>query len=339
MSWRTALALSAAGLLAAACVTAPAVPPRPSVARPADVAAIPGVVAESAAWTLAWHGTATADGMIAAPDGGLLFAQEQTDRIIHLAPDDAATLYMSNTEGAGSVSMSTRGELLAVQRTCTDSGLPDAEHCSDPTKVAVLAPEPRVLATSFADGRGLGRLNDLVADSRGGAYFTVGGAYYAAPDGTVTTVVEGEDVRTNGIVLSPDERTLYVTNGDVVLAFDVGEDGATSNRRDFARLEEGDFGDGMTVDSEGRLYVSSVVGAWGVYVFSPEGERLGFIPSPRQAVSVAFAGPEKRTLYLSAMGALDADGQEHAVPEGARNTAMSVYRLDMLAEGFEGRAK
>jgi gluconolactonase len=246
---------------------------------------------------------------------------------------------MSGTNGTGSVSMNTRGELLAVQRTCTDPGLPDEEGCDEPTKVAVLAPEPRALADSFADGRGLGRLNDLTADSRGGAYFTVGGAYYASPDGEVSTVVERPGVRTNGIVLSPDERTLYVTNGGEVLAFDVAEDGSTSNERVFARLEDGDAGDGMAVDSEGRLYVTSVIGFWGIYVFSSEGERLGFIPTPRQAVSTAFAGPEKRTLYVTGMGAVDADGQEHAVPEGARNTAMTVYRIDMLAQGFEGRAK
>jgi gluconolactonase len=84
--------------------------------------------------------------------------------------------------------------------------------------------------------------------------------------------------------------------------------------------------------------VTSVVGSWGVYVFDSEGERLGFIPTPRRAVSVSFAGPEKKTLYVSAMGAI-IDGREHVVPEGVRNTAMSVFRIPMLAAGFAGRAK
>jgi gluconolactonase len=223
----------------------------PPPTREAVTTAIPGVIEGGLEWTLAWAGTETADGLVAAPDGGLWFAQEQTSRIIALDVDDAASVHMTDTAGAGSLSINTEGRLFAVQRTCTDPGLPDDENCAVPTKVAVLAPEPAVLAQSFPDGRRLGRLNDLAADSRGGAYFTVGGAYYASPEGVVSTVVEGEGVRTNGIVLSPDEATLYVTNGAVVLAFDVAEDAAASNRRDFARLEEGDAGDGMAVDAEG----------------------------------------------------------------------------------------
>jgi gluconolactonase len=306
--------------------------------RVVDVDAIPGVIADDAAWTLVWQGTETADGAIAAPDGALLFAQEQTNSIIRLGPDDAAPVVMTGTEGAGSLAGNAEGRLFAVQRTCTDPGLHNPD-CAAPTKVVALTPEPRVLASSFADGRGLGRLNDLVADRRGGAYFTVGGAYYASPEGAVSTVVEGEGVRTNGIMLSPDEATLYVTNGPVVLAFDVGADGATSNARDFARLDDGDSGDGMAVDAEGRLYVTGVSLRTNLYVFDPDGARLSVIPTPRQPVSIAFAGSDRRTLYLTAMGALDPDGGEHSTPEGVRNTAMTVYKIAMLAAGYGGRAK
>jgi gluconolactonase len=297
------------------------------------------VVADGAEWTLVWSGNETADGMVGAPDGGLWFAQEQTASIIALAPDDAASVHMTDTGFAGSLSINTKGELLAVQRTCTDPGLPDDESCAVPTAVAVLAPEARVIADRFADGRTLGRLNDLTADSRGGAYFTVGGAYYADPSGAVTTVVEGEGVRTNGIILSPDEKTLYVTNGPVVLAFDVGADGSTSNQREFAQLDAGDSGDGMAVDSAGRLYVTGVGLRTNLYVFDSAGARLGIIPTPRQPVSVAFAGQPKTMLYLSGMGALDADGTEHVTPAGVRNTAMTVYRIPLLAAGFDGRPK
>jgi gluconolactonase len=314
-------------------------PPSPYSAREVDVTAIPGVVADDAAWTLVWQGNETADGMVAAPDGGLWFAQEQTASIVALSPDDQASVYMTDTGFAGSLSINTRGELLAVQRTCTDPGLPDDENCAVPTAVAVLEPTRRLLADRFADGRTLGRLNDLAADSRGGAYFTVGGAYYASPEGVVSTVVEGDGVRTNGVVLSPDEKTLYVTNGPVVLAFDVAADGSTSNQRSFATLDEGDSGDGMAVDSEGRLYVTGVGLRTNLYVFDATGARLGVIPTPRQPVSIAFSGPGKSTLYLSGMGALDPDGREHTVPEGVRNTAMTVYKLPLLAHGFEGRAK
>ena len=58
----------------------------------------------------------------------------------------------------------------------------------------------KTLADSF-EGKPLGRLNDLVADRKGGVYFTVGGAYYADPAGRVTSL--GDNIRANGIILSP----------------------------------------------------------------------------------------------------------------------------------------
>jgi len=99
----------------------------------------------------------------------------------------------------------------------------------------------KTLADSF-EGKPLGRLNDLVADRKGGVYFTVGGAYYANAGGRVTSL--GDNIRANGIILSRDEKIVYVTNGNVILAFDVQADGSVSNRRDFAMLEAGGNGDG-----------------------------------------------------------------------------------------------
>src|SRR5439155_13382280 len=115
----------------------------------------------------------------------------------------------------------------------------------------------KVLADNF-QGKPLGRLNDLVIDRKGGVYFTVGAAYFMSPTGQVTSV--GENLSTNGIMLSPDERTLYVTNGMTVVAFDVEPSGMVKNQRDFVRLEAGGAGDGMAVDVAGRLYVTSQPG-------------------------------------------------------------------------------
>jgi gluconolactonase len=165
-------------------------------------------------------------------------------------------------------------------------------------------------------------------------YFTVGGAYYFSPGGSLASL--GDNIRSNGIMLSPDEKTLYVTNGSVILAFDIQPDGAVTNRRDFGTLEGGGNGDGMAVDAAGRLYVTS---GPGVQVLSPEGKYLGLIPTPRGVISVAFSGPGKKTLYVVGSGALDADGKEHVVTTGMRNNAKSIFTIPMLAEGFDGRAK
>ena len=115
--------------------------------------------------------------------------------------------------------------------------------------VGILAPERKTLADNF-EGKPLGRLNDLVVDRKGGAYFTVGGAFYASATGRVTSL--GDNIRANGIILSRDDRVLYVTNGNTILAFDVQPDGTAVNRREFAKLEAGGAGDGMAIDAAGR---------------------------------------------------------------------------------------
>jgi gluconolactonase len=305
---------------------------QPPVARDVTVAAITGVVAPNSRWTLAWQGTDNADGIVGTEDGGLLFAQEQPNRVSKLDTTDRVSVVLEDTHGTGALAIDARGRVLAVERTCTDPGR-QPPQCNEPTVVGVLAPERRVLADSY-DGKPLGRLNDLVADKKGGVYFTVGGAYYVNAAGRVSSL--GDNIRANGIMLSPDERVLYVTNGGSVLAFDVQADGSVTNRRDFATLQAGTTGDGLAIDAAGRLYVTSQAG---VQVFDRGGMSLGLIPTPRNAISVAFAGRDKKTLYVVGSGALGADGKEFVTADGVRNNAKTIYKLPMLAEGFAGRAK
>jgi gluconolactonase len=233
------------------------------------------------------------------------------------------------------VSLDAQGRLFAVERTCTEPLNTFLPGCNELTRVVQYWPEHRTLATGFADGQPFGRLNDLIADGKGGAYFTVGGAYHVNAAGVVTTVVD-QNIRSNGIMLSPDGKMLYVTNDTVVLAFDVKADGSTSNRRDFATLDGDNGGDGMAVDSESRLYVT---GNKGVHVLSPKGEYLGLIPTPRRPITVAFSGPDKKTLYAPQSGAVGPDGKAWTTPETIRNTAMTIYTLAMQSQGFAGRPK
>jgi gluconolactonase len=284
--------------------------------RAAVAPAIAGVVAAGATWQRAWSGFDNADGILGTPDGGLIFAQEQPSRVRKLDLRGNETVYVEHTQGGGSLTIDGRGRLIAVQR-------------DEPTKIGVLLPVARTLATSFSDGKPLGRLNDLVATQEGGVYFTVGGAYYLSPDGKTSTVAA--DIRANGIMLSTDERTLYVTNGTTILAFDVHEDGSTTNRRDFGRLVGDAAGDGMAIDATGRLYVTA---GYTVQVFSPQGQHLGVIPTPRSVISAAFAGAGKKVLYVVGHGAVGADGVERT-----ERPAKTIYRVDMLAAGLFSRAK
>jgi len=303
--------------------------------REVTVTAIPGVVAAGAKWEIVWADFETADGIVGTADGGILFAQEQTDTVRRLAVDGKEYTVIPQARGAGAVSLDAQGRLFAVERTCTEPLNTFLPGCNELTMVTQYLPEHRVLANSFANGAPLGRVNDLIADGKGGAYFTSGGAFYVSPAGVVSTVAD-QDIRSNGIMLSPDGRTLYVTNNTLVVAFDVRADGSTANRRDFGTLNGDDGGDGMAVDGEGRLYVT---GNLGVHVLSSRGEHLGMIPTPRRSITVAFSGPDKTTLYAPQMGAVGPDGKAWTTPEGIRNTAMTIYRLPMLAQGYKGRPK
>lgn len=327
-------------ILAASAALAFAVPAAAQLApgeKEAAITAIPGVIAAGAKWDRAWTAPMTADGMSAASDGTLLFAQEQSNSIKRLWPDGKEWVVYPYIAGAGAVSVDAAGRIFAVERACSDPGLSQSS-CAVPSRVVQLAPERKVLADKFADGKPLGRLNDVFADGKGGAYWTQGGLYHVSADGTVSIVVDKVEKFTNGLVLSPDGKTLYVTDDKKVWAFDVAADGSTSNQHVFATLSEtaGFGGDGLAVDNDGRLYVTADAG---IYVFDKAGKQLGVIPVPRRAITLAFAGPDKRTLYVGAMGAPTPDGVDWTTPQGVRNVAMTIYKVKTLAAGPAGRPK
>src|SRR5690606_15982081 len=325
-----------AGLACAAFVLAApaAAQGQPAPEATVDIAAIPGVVSGDAQWQTFWTGPMIVDGMTSAEDGGLLFAQEQTNSIIKVWPDGKRWVQWPYVAGAGAVSIHAGVRVFAADRSCTDPGLGLGADCRILSKIVQLAPERKVVADKFADGTTLGRINDLAADGHGGAYYTQGGLFHAKADGTVEAIVPAGNpqqggVFTNGLVLSPDGRTLYVTNRLTLLAFDVGADGTLSNRRDFATLEgeaQGSFGgDGLAVDGEGRLYVT---GGAGVFVFDEAGKQLGIIPTPRRSITLTFAGPDRKTLYIGTLGANTPTGENWTTPQGVRNIAATIYGVN-----------
>jgi len=303
--------------------------------RETRIMAIPGVLSAEARFELIWADFETADGITGTPDGGVLFAQEQTNSVRKLDLNLVESIAVPDARGPGSVSLDAEGRLFAVQRTCTDPGLPFFQSCAELTQVVQLLPEFHLLAQQFSDGRPLGRLNDLITDGKGGAYFTSGGAWHVSAAGVVTTVAD-ENIRSNGIMLNRAGDLLYVTNNTEVLAFDVQTDGSTRNRRVFGTLNGDDGGDGMAIDSEDRLYVT---GNLGIHVFAASGGYLGFIPTPRRPITLAFSGLDRKTLFIPSMGAVGPGGKAWATPMGVRNTAMTIYTLRMESEGFAGRPK
>jgi gluconolactonase len=309
----------------------PAAPPPP---RNLTIAAIPGVVAAGGNWTKIWQQAGnSADGILAdvsSRDGSVLVAQEDYDTVLRIDVNGKTSVFVANAKGLGSLSMDRQGRLYGAHRTeRPGSTKPDRDAIVN--AITMLAPDRKTVASKWADGMPLSvRPNDLAADGQGGAYFTSGCLFYASASGTAT--VAGEDLRTNGIAFSPDDKVLYVTNGAAIVAFDVAGSGKLANRRDFAKLDSA--GDGVAVDTEGRLYVTINAG---VQVIDKAGASLGVIPTPRGVISVAFAGPAKRTLFVIGSGADDANGQP--IREGPQQTAATIFTLPMLAQGVQGRAK
>lgn len=293
----------------------------PSTLHEYTVTGIPGVIAAGQRWRTLWteHGLAAntltffiADGILAAADGGILIPQSEKSQVIELTPAGKVSVVYRNTRTGGALSRSRSGVLFIAQRELNPA-------------IWELAPTRRLLANQYQgdplDCLGVG-LNDLTADGKGGVYFTMGGLYYADRRGTVTQY--GESLRTNGIVLSPDEHTLYVTNGASLVAFDIQPDGSLTRQRELVKLPDGP-GDGATIDQDGRIYVSG--GPAGVRVVSAEGNYLGTIETPLGVQSLTFGGPHKRTLF--ALMSLSSDGRT-----GAR-----VIAIPTLAGGYRGRAK
>jgi gluconolactonase len=118
-------------------------------------------------------------------------------------------------------------------------------------------------------------------------------AYRVAPNGDVS-VIEQLD-KPNGVTLSPDEAMLYVGAVDnKIRRYALDAAGAPGPAQDFATVNGPD---GMTVDCAGNLYVT---GSAGVTVLSPKGDTLGTVAGTGTATNVAFGGPERKTLFITA---------------------------------------
>ena len=288
-----------------------ATPPQP--AKPLD--GIPNVVAKGETVQLVKEGFAFTEGPVPTADGGLYFSDLLTsDRIHRLAPNGEITVFREQTNAAGGLALNVAGELFAVE--------------TNGKRVSKIVGLKMTVLTEGSPEKPLLAPNDLILDSKGGIYFTDPGprpvvagrivfVYYLAPGAKQPVMLDDKIARPNGIMLTTDGKTLLVddTVGETIFAYDVQPDGTVKNRRPFAKLTDipsgqNSGGDGMALDREDRLYVASLTG---VQVFDKTGRYLGTIPVPRQPSNVAFSGPDKKTLFITAR-------------EG-------LYKLRMLAQG------
>jgi gluconolactonase len=305
---------------------APQAPPTDTVAPN-----IPGVVAGGTKVQVIKDGFQGTEGPISLPDGSLIFTETQANRITKIDKDDTTSTFLENTNGSNGLAFDTRGRLISVQTT------------PGQTKIGLIYPKgSETTLTDNFEGKPFGRPNDLVVDKKGGVYFTDPGpnaapgttppppplppaVYYVAPGGRTIKVADGIE-RPNGIQLSRDEKILYVNNtsGEYLLAFDIQADGTVRNRRNFAKYDgvtQSATGvtsgaDGLALDNEGRVYVAQ---STGIQVLGQDGQHLGTIPLSRAPQNLAFAGADKKTLYVVGRGA--------------------AFKVQMLTPGFKDRVK
>ena len=282
----------------------------------ATVPSIPGVVAAGTVIELVQEGFLFTEGPVGTADAGLFFTDTQAKptRIFRMEPGGVVRA-LAETQGMNGLAVDAAGQLFGAEMYAKRIVRLDAAGNVVATVTAGTPEHPIV------------QPNDLIVDARGGIYFTDPGTfdpkstavphvYYVRPTGGLHLVTDQIPLP-NGLTLTPDGRTLLVadTKGEELAAFDVRADGTTGPRRVFARLTgipagQSSGADGMTVDSEGRVYATSRIG---IQVLSPTGGHLGTIVAPRAAANVAFGGPGKQYLYIAAR--------------------QGLYRLRMLARG------
>lgn len=265
----------------------------------------------------AWH----------APSGSLYFTGD--DRITRYDSNGVARPFRDPAGGANGLLFDRQGRLVAceagrrrVTRTEPDGTL-------------------TVLAETF-DGHRFNTPNDLTIDSRGRIYFTdprygprdtmemrdadgrrIEGVYRIDAPGRVQRVLGRELERPNGILVSPDDRHLFVADNNnntvggarALWRFDLRPDGTvdTSSRKRIFDWKTSRGPDGLKMDTRGRLFVAAGLNTAsppfetvepyraGIYVLSGDGQLITFVPIPKDEVTnCAFGGPDLRTLYITA---------------------------------------
>lgn len=168
--------------------------------------------------------------------------------------------------------------------------------------------EPGKTIVDRYEGKRLNSPNDLWIDADGGIYFTdprygarddleldKEAVYYVTAGGEIERIID-DLVRPNGIALSPDGKTLYVVDNGASLLYRYPVQGPGKIGKG-KRIAYTVYPDGMSVDKEGRLYVT---GLEGVLVLGPDGKWLGAIECPEQPANCTFGGEGYRTLFITA---------------------------------------
>ncbi|MFQ3592848.1 MAG: SMP-30/gluconolactonase/LRE family protein [Gemmataceae bacterium] len=277
------------------------------------------------------------EGPAVAPDGSIFFTDitqgKEPSEILRYDPKSGKTeVFLADARKANGLMFDPDGRLVACE---------GADYGGRAVVRYDLKTKKRTILTDNYQGKKYNAPNDLVIDAKGRIFFTdprYGGpeprelehraVYRLDPDGRVTQLTTATE-KPNGIILSPDGKTLYVadhnngSDGIVpgekaipgamnILAFDLDEKGNVGKPRVLYDFGKGPGCDGMTVDTKGNLYLTSRDPKRpGVLVLNPEGKEIAFLPTgplnqdPTKPVvglpsNVVFGiGEDSKTLYVT----------------------------------------
>ncbi len=238
------------------------------------------------------------EGPAADAKGNVYFTDIPNNRIHKWSLDGKLSTFREESGGANGLYFDKKGNLLA----CEGGG----------RRLVAIDPQGKVtvLAEKYEDKK-FNSLNDLWIDPKGGIYFTdprygnrdgmeqdAEHVYYISPDRKKIVRVVDDMVRPNGLIGTPNGKTLYVTDhgGKKTFVYKIAKDGTLSNKKLLA--PEGS--DGMTIDEQGNVYLTTSA----VLVYNGKGELIETIEVPERPANVTFGGKDKQTLFITARTSL-----------------------------------
>jgi gluconolactonase len=263
------------------------------------LAAESAIIAPGAKLTALAEGFDFTEGPAADAQGNVYFTDQPHDRIMKWSTGGRLTTFMQPCGRSNGLCFDAEGNLWA----CADEK--NELWRIDPAgKVTVVVKDYQ--------GKLLNGPNDVWLRPDGGLYFTdpyykrsywkrgpkeleIEAVYYLAPDHKTLTRVVADLKQPNGIIGTPDGKTLYVADigGGKTYAYDIQADGTLRGKRLFCKLGS----DGMTIDDRGNVYLTG----HGVTVFDREGKQIEHIPVPESWTgNICFSGADRQTLFITA---------------------------------------
>lgn len=285
-----------------------------------------------------YEGGHLTEGVAAAPDGSIYFSDitftretaMQAGHILRFNPATKKTIvYRSPSGMSNGIKFDAQGRMVVAE---------GADFGGRRITRTDLSTGKSVILAGLYEGRPFNAPNDIAIDRQGRIYFSdprylghepieqpVMAVYRIDPDGSVHRIITDAG-KPNGVAVSPDQKTLYVvTNDDGLMGFDrlpkgtparkgrmelvayeLKPDGSAVFRKTLVNYSPQDGPDGLVCDAEGNLFVAvRDETRFGIYVYTPEGKQLAYLPTPERPTNVGFGrGSDARVLYITAGGSL-----------------------------------